>query len=37
VDRVEVHWPGGDVEFFENVPVDRLVVLTEGGTDSWGR
>ena len=36
VDRVEVRWPGGDVEFFENLPVDRLVVLTEGGAVSWG-
>jgi hypothetical protein len=30
VDRVEVHWLGGPVEVFENVPLDRLTTLTEG-------
>jgi len=30
VERVEVRWLGGGVDVFENVPVDRLVVLTEG-------
>jgi hypothetical protein len=30
VDRVEVRWPGGPVDVFENVPVDHLTTLTEG-------
>ncbi len=31
VDRIEVRWPGGQSDVFENVDVDRLVVLTQGG------
>ncbi len=31
VDRIEVHWPGGSAQVFENLPVDRLTTLTEGG------
>jgi hypothetical protein len=30
VDRIEVHWIGGGVEILENVPVDRLITVTEG-------
>jgi hypothetical protein len=31
VDRIEVHWIGGGVDVFENIEVDRLMTLTEGG------
>ena len=31
VDRVEVHWIGGGTDVFENLGVDRLVTLVEGG------
>jgi hypothetical protein len=30
VDRVEVRWIGGGVDVLENVPVDRLLTVTEG-------
>ena len=30
VDRVEVHWIGGQVDVFENIAVDRIVTLIEG-------
>ena len=30
IDRVEVHWLGGAVEFFDQVQVDQLVILQEG-------
>ena len=30
VDRIEVRWIGGGVDVVENVPVDRLVTVTEG-------
>ncbi len=30
VDRVEVRWPNGLEEVWENVPVDRILTLTEG-------
>ena len=30
VDRIEVRWIGGGVDVIENVPVDRLVTVTEG-------
>jgi hypothetical protein len=30
IDRVEVQWPGGRREEFNNLPVDRLHVLVEG-------
>jgi len=30
VDRVEVHWIGGQVDVFENIVVDRVVTLIEG-------
>jgi hypothetical protein len=30
IDRIEVRWPGGAVETFSEVPVDRLLTLTEG-------
>ena len=32
VDRIEVRWIGGGVDVVENVAVDRLVILTEGGS-----
>ena len=31
IDRIEVRWIGGGVDVFENVKIDRLVTLTEGG------
>ncbi len=30
VDRIEVRWIGGGVDVVENVPVDRLVTVSEG-------
>jgi tetratricopeptide (TPR) repeat protein len=30
VERVRVEWPSGAVELWEDLPVDRLIVLTEG-------
>jgi hypothetical protein len=30
IDRVEVRWVGGGTELFENVPIDRLLTITEG-------
>jgi hypothetical protein len=30
VDRIEVHWHGGDVEVFEDVTADQLVLLQQG-------
>jgi len=30
IDRVEVRWIGGGTEVFHDVPVDRIVTLTEG-------
>jgi len=30
VERVEVRWLGGAEETFDNVPIDRLTILTEG-------
>ncbi|UCG57760.1 MAG: CRTAC1 family protein [Phycisphaerales bacterium] len=30
VDRIEVRWIGGGTDIFENISVDRVVVLTEG-------
>jgi hypothetical protein len=32
VDRIDVRWPGGGQDVFQNVPVDRLLILEEGGT-----
>ncbi len=37
VDRIEVHWIGGGVDVLEEVPVDRLVTMIEGGTQPNGR
>ena len=31
VDRVEVRWPGGGTDVFQDVDVDQLVTLTQGG------
>lgn len=28
--RLEVQWPGGDLQIFENLPLDRIVKLREG-------
>ena len=33
IDRVEVRWLGGGEDVFRNVPVDQLVILTEGQSD----
>jgi enediyne biosynthesis protein E4 len=30
IDRIEVHWLGGEVEIFEDIEIDRLVTLTQG-------
>ncbi|MBN2476331.1 MAG: CRTAC1 family protein [Pirellulales bacterium] len=32
IDRIEVRWIGGGVDVLENVGVDRLLTITEGGT-----
>jgi hypothetical protein len=32
VDRIEVRWIGGGIDVFENIAVDRLVILTEGSS-----
>ena len=32
VDRVEVHWIGGDVDVLENIRADQLVTITESST-----
>ncbi|MFC1792744.1 CRTAC1 family protein [Planctomycetota bacterium] len=32
VDRIEVRWIGGGIDVFENIDVDRLITLTEGGS-----
>jgi len=36
VDRVEVRWPGGGTDVFQNVAVDQLVTLCEGGRLTCG-
>lgn len=30
VDSVEIHWPGGAVETYRDLPVNQLLILTEG-------
>ncbi|RMG67116.1 MAG: CRTAC1 family protein [Calditrichaeota bacterium] len=30
VDRLEIHWPSGDVETFKNLPADQIVKIREG-------
>jgi hypothetical protein len=30
IDRLEVRWPGGNVDVLNEVPVDRVLVVTEG-------
>ena len=37
IDRIEVRWPGGGVDVIENVPVDRLLTITEGSGSATGR
>ena len=32
VDELRVHWLGGDVEVWKDLPADRQVTLTEGGS-----
>jgi len=34
VERVEVRWPSGTVDRFENVPAGRLLTVTEGEVDA---
>ncbi len=36
VDRIEVRWVGGGVDVLENVPVDRLLTITEGESRPQG-
>ena len=37
VDRIEVHWIGGGVDVFEDIAVDQLLTLTEGGSKTEHR
>jgi len=37
VDRIEIRWLGGGVGVLENVPVNRLVTITEGSTQAKTR
>ena len=30
VDKLEVTWPGGEVQVFENIPVDQKIILRQG-------
>jgi enediyne biosynthesis protein E4 len=30
VDRLEVHWPSGNIDMSENIPADQLVTIQEG-------
>ncbi|HYW79756.1 MAG TPA: CRTAC1 family protein, partial [Thermoguttaceae bacterium] len=32
IDRIEVRWIGGGVDVLENLPVDRLITITEGSS-----
>jgi len=34
VDRIEVRWIGGGTDVFENIAVDRLITLIEGGSEA---
>lgn len=34
IDRIEVSWIGGDIDVFENISVDQLITLTEGGSET---
>jgi len=36
LERVTVRWPDGAHQSFVDLPVDRLVVLTQGGHARWG-
>ena len=36
-DRIEVRWIGGGKDVFENVPADRLIILTEGSSQIKSR
>ncbi len=35
VDRLEVRWPNGDVQTFENVDANKVVVVEQGGELSY--
>jgi hypothetical protein len=37
VDRIEVRWIGGGIDVFENIAVDRLITLTEGGSQTGAK
>ena len=37
IDRVEVRWPNGGVQVFEDVPADRFYHLKQGGTLATGK
>lgn len=30
IDKVKVHWPGGEIETFQNIQIDQITNLTEG-------
>jgi len=30
IQQIEVHWPGGEKEAFQNIPTDQIIQLTEG-------
>ncbi len=36
VDRIEVRWIGGGTDVLQDVPVDRLLTVTEGAADAGG-
>ena len=37
VDLLEIRWPSGQVDNFQNLAVDRIVVAKEGARDVGGR
>lgn len=32
IQQIEVHWPGGEKEAFQNIPTDQIIELTEGSS-----
>jgi hypothetical protein len=30
IDRIEIHWPGGGTDVFEDPPTNHLLVISEG-------
>jgi hypothetical protein len=37
IDRIEVRWIGGGIDVFESIAVDRLLMLTEGGSKTGSK